>query len=525
MISLAEALSFIAFSPDEERALEKLEAATDAMLHEKFVGAPLRVRFPNDDIPQKLAYALQRKYEQEGTWRVAVGGDRDFLFSPVYFTPPAAKITPKRTELPRLEQLSSLPIAPDARRLLVRMPTRSRPAQALSVLAEYRRLAGTAVKLEVVIDEDDPTMRTAPVVQRLVALDCTITNGGHRSKIEACNGGRVNDWDILLLASDDMVPVTNGYALRVIAEMERHFPLLDGAIYFDDGYQHANLCTLPILGRRLYNQFGFVYERGYKSLFCDAEQTELLIKMGRLAYVNEKIIEHRHPAAGRAKRDSLYDRNDALWNDDQRLFEARRKRGFDYAAPLLSICIATIPERRRLLDRLADHLFWLIDEVDRKTVEVVLDQRVDVPIGTKRQALLERSRGQFVSFVDDDDWVSSDYVYQIVDVLAGDPTIDCAPLVGVMTTAGEVPETFHHSIRNIEWRTEDGVHYRTPNHLNAVRRDLALAAGFRSLDHGEDFDYSERLKPLLRTEAKLATNGPLYFYFYQPGKPKREDPK
>lgn len=120
-------------------------------------------------------------------------------------------------------------------------------------------MAGCPIAIEVVIDDDDEDMLACEVQQRLAALGCVVTVDHHRSKISACNAGRIEDWDILVLASDDMMPVRNGWAARVIAAMEEHFPHLDGAVFFDDGHQHENCVTLPILGRRLYRQF-FVEE-------------------------------------------------------------------------------------------------------------------------------------------------------------------------------------------------------------------------------------------------------------------------
>lgn len=140
-------------------------------------------------------------------------------------------------------------------KLLVRMPTRSRPVQALHVLSLYRKLAHYPISIEVVMDEDDQTMQTPNVLQKLHDLGCVLTYGKHKSKIEAVNNGRVSDWDILLLASDDMLPVCKGWDQKVMEAMEKHWPCLDGAIFFDDGFQGNHICTLPIIGRRFYDHF------------------------------------------------------------------------------------------------------------------------------------------------------------------------------------------------------------------------------------------------------------------------------
>ncbi len=76
------------------------------------------------------------------------------------------------------------------KRLLVRMPTRGRAEQAVSVLTKYRNMAGCAILMEVVVDSDDTDTLRPEILQKLHALDCVVTVGEHASKIEACNGGR-----------------------------------------------------------------------------------------------------------------------------------------------------------------------------------------------------------------------------------------------------------------------------------------------------------------------------------------------
>lgn len=534
-ISLQEAFSFVTpssdpeiapaeLSRDEERTLVKFMGAIDAIIVHEFTGMPMNVQIREEAVPEKIAREVLRRY-RAGGWRVATRDGRTFSFAPGRLATKSIKAV--KTGLPAIATQPSTAVAPAGKRLLVRMPTRSRPVQALSVLAKYRAMAGCPIQIEVVVDEDDESMLAAEVIQRLCALGCIITVGAHKSKIEACNGGCVSEWDVLLLASDDMVPIVDGYAIKVLAAMERHWPHLDGAVYFDDGYQGEDICTLPIVGRRFYDQFGCIYHSDYKSLMCDREQTELWTAMGRLTYVDEKIIEHWHPAWGFGRKDELYKRNDALEDEDKATYARRRtlvREGAQFAfdsPPLwLSVLICSLPSRRPSLERLLDYLWTQTNNFvadDGRTVEILVDDREGITIGEKRQALLERARGHFIAHIDDDDFIAHDYVDRVVGALCANPTADCASLVGVMTTSGEFSQRFEHSVVHAEWGEKDGVLVRNPNHLNAVRRDLALQVGFVSGNHGEDHDFSMRLKPLLKSEASTG-DAPLYFYFYEPAK-------
>ena len=389
------------------------------------------------------------------------------------------------------------------------MPTRSRPEQALEMLTKYRNMAGRPVMLEVVVDDNDASMATPDVRQRLTELGCVVTSGPHKSKIEAMNGGRVTDWDIIVLASDDMVPVVNGWAQHVERDMMTSFPQLDGALHYNDGHTGNKLCTLPIFGRRLYAQFGYIYHPGYRSFFCDNEQTEVLQGMGRLTYLPTWIIEHRHPANVKMASDGLYRANNLPWDQDKEVYNSRKSRGFDVPPMRLSILIATMPARNALLQRLLDHIWMQILQRPRE-VEVLIDADGGTT-GAKRQRLLGRARGEFIAFVDDDDWLADDYISRVLAAIAAVPSADCVEFYLEMRRKGRA-SIGHCSNRYTTWSTTNGMYTRCPNHLSPVRRTHALRVGFPDKTIGEDHDYSIRLQPYLKIEAPIAS-APLYFYY------------
>jgi hypothetical protein len=543
VIPLQQALTFEHLTPSprapaadltdtEQFAFDYADSCIESAIYKHFQGELFNVCVPAGpaspaapEVGPRVLEALKRHYE-EGGWAVGLipilfddrpEDVREFRFV----------LAPAPVPVPVVSPVANPVVSPadfevqllSTKRLLVRMPTRARPEQALRVLGLYRELAGMPIQIEVVIDEDDASMLDTRVLQRLNAMACVVTVSAHKSKIEAVNGGRLTEWDILLLASDDMWPVKSGWAVDVVHAMEEHWPHLDGAIFMDDGYSHSRCCTLPIFGKRLWEQFDRkIYAEQYKSLCCDVEQTELLRAMGRLAYVDKLLIEHRHPETRKAVKDDLYVHNYTYEHADRQVYEARSKTvrpGAQYAfdsPPLgLSILIATVPNRRRRLERLLDHLWAQILALhEPRKVEIVVDAGGGT-IGEKRQRMLERAKGTFVVHVDDDDWVPHDWVKRIFHTLWEHPTVDCLSLSGIITTNGERPEVFKHSIAYKTWETKNGIHTRCPNHLNVVRRALALEAGFKQEAFGEDFDHSKRLRPLLKTEA---SSGDDYLYMY-----------
>jgi hypothetical protein len=80
-----------------------------------------------------------------------------------------------------------------------------------------------------------------------------------------------------------------------------------------------------------------------------------------------------------------------------------------------------------------------------------------------------------------------------------------------MTTNNKDRHNFKISNTFDSWFELNGVYYRTINHLCPVKRELALQVKFpRGINNGEDADYSNRLRPLLKTEVYI--NKDMYHY-------------
>lgn len=172
----------------------------------------------------------------------------------------------------------------------------------------------------------------------------------------------------------------------------------------------------------------------------------------------------------------------------------------------LSILICTLYSRKLKLQR----LLRILRPQKVPGVEILIEiDNGGMSIGAKRNILLKDAQGDYICFVDDDDEVSEDYVFKIMKAIQTEA--DCCNLVGeIYQKRKNRTRTFKHSIEYHKWFEKDGVYYRCPNHLNAVKRELAQKVRFKDISMGEDQDYSMRLLPLLETEAQI--DGVLYFY-------------
>lgn len=175
----------------------------------------------------------------------------------------------------------------------------------------------------------------------------------------------------------------------------------------------------------------------------------------------------------------------------------------------LSILIATMPDRRKELRGLLEDLRSQCE--DFEDVEIVINSRMDINIGAKRNLLLSEAKGDYIVFIDDDDHVTEGYVSCIMAALSTSP--DCVGISGIITTDGKNRKQWHISMGYRKWHQRNNTYYRTPNHISPVRRELALLAGFPEISHGEDHEYSKRLLPLLKSEVVIKGN--IYHYDYK----------
>ena len=151
-------------------------------------------------------------------------------------------------------------------------------------------------------DANDDTMTNQRVQETIKfilesrnEIDGVINYDHNTEKISAINANiEGKDFDIVICASDDMVPKVYSWDQKIVYAMKEHFPDLDGCVHFDDGNTNGDLITFSILGRKLYEHFGYIYHPDYKSLYCDDEFTQAVRALGKEKYIDQVIISHEH---------------------------------------------------------------------------------------------------------------------------------------------------------------------------------------------------------------------------------------
>jgi hypothetical protein len=156
--------------------------------------------------------------------------------------------------------------------------------------------------------------------------------GGYsKNKVQAYNRDihKVKEWDIIVVASDDMHCVQRGWDRIIVETMEREFPDMDGVLHFNDGFTGEKLNTLPIMGRAYYDRFGYVYHPAYNSLWCDNEFMMVAKASNKQRYFEQVLFKHHHFSnMAEVKRDRLMQHTESFYYKDQKIFNQRKKIGF-----------------------------------------------------------------------------------------------------------------------------------------------------------------------------------------------------
>jgi hypothetical protein len=398
-------------------------------------------------------------------------------------------------------------------KILIKFPTRERPEKFFNVLNLYYQKAKDANNIEFLIscDEDDTTMNNPDVIRRLnnskKHINLNYYFGNSKTKVEAINADieKCNNWDILLLASDDMIPVCDGYDEIIRNDMSSSHRDLDGVLWYNDG-NRTDINTLCIIGKKYYDRFGYIYHPEYTSLWCDNEFTDIFKKLGKYVKLNSTIIEHAHPAYQKSNFDMLYVKNESFSKKDEEVYNRRKAKNFDLDNnfPVLSILILSVP------NRINTHLNKLISKIENQITQNNLNKKIEYlilidnkirSIGRKRNDLLNIALGKFITFIDDDDEISEDYIKEIYDAIEKNNDVDVITFKQNCFIENYPKAIVTFGLKNPHEDYAPGTIFkRPPYHMCIWNNRIAKKHEFLNSNYGEDRNWIEKLNKEAKTE-------------------------
>lgn len=188
------------------------------------------------------------------------------------------------------------------RDLLVIVPSRGRPTNAVRLAGAFDDTCIANTVLTFAIDQDDPTCVGYAAVER--ARFC----GPWQpmvSKLNAVAAHLAGEAFALAFMGDDHLPRTHGWDSLMLDALRE---LGTGVVYGDDLLQGERLCSSWAMTSDIVQALDRMVPAPVDHMYCDNAVMELARAAGCLKYLPDVVIEHMHPLAGKAEADDGYRR-------------------------------------------------------------------------------------------------------------------------------------------------------------------------------------------------------------------------
>lgn len=177
---------------------------------------------------------------------------------------------------------------------------------------------------------------------------------------------------------------------------------------------------------------------------------------------------------------------------------------------ILSILIPTIKERAGMFTVLHNEVIRQVKYIDDThptlgQIEVLFDDSAryldgGLSIGHKRQALLDRSKGKYVCFLDDDESIAPNYAETLVRLCVQNKDVCTFRNISKLDNFWMIVN-MGLAYQNNEATPRTTVK-RKPWHICPVKSVYAKKYRFDNLNYGEDWHWMEKVLRHCRTEAK-----------------------
>lgn len=177
----------------------------------------------------------------------------------------------------------------------------------------------------------------------------------------------------------------------------------------------------------------------------------------------------------------------------------------------LSILIPTVPSRLH-------HFFpYITEKLERQTkgrkdIEIIgLYDNKRMKLGDKRNYLLSIARGQYLTFVDDDDDIADTYIQDIMNILDTNSNVDCI-VYDVINDIDNYLQLYCRYGIEYEYNRKHNDWYGKPAHTHVWRSEIAKQCFFPSETFGEDMDWVAQAWPKIVNQVRI--DKVLYYYNY-----------
>ena len=185
---------------------------------------------------------------------------------------------------------------------------------------------------------------------------------------------------------------------------------------------------------------------------------------------------------------------------------------------LLSILVLTVPTRLKGMDctgrlngkegflvNCITNLYSQAEEIDpeHKKIQIIyLGDNFTFKVGEKRNLIRNIAKGKYITFVDDDDVVSGDYVETLFDAI--NSTNGKPDVINFHVTYNPNPKEKKLVKYDAKYNkdSQTSTHFeRLPNHLMCFKKIIAMKTPFEEINRGEDTNWAKQVHRYIETQA------------------------
>lgn len=207
------------------------------------------------------------------------------------------------------------------------VPVLRRPDRVVPLLASIHQATPEPHRVVFICDPDDFAEQTAIRDTHDPDVEVAIVGGSYARKINAA--ARITLEPLVFLAADDL-----HFHPGWLAAAADHITDTIGVVGTNDlgnrrvvAGDHAthNLVARWYIDQGQVDGRPGVLHEGYRHNFCDDELVATARRRAAWVFAADSVVEHLHPAWGKADTDDTYQRGMRSWSVDRRLWKRRRR--------------------------------------------------------------------------------------------------------------------------------------------------------------------------------------------------------
>lgn len=185
--------------------------------------------------------------------------------------------------------------------LVAIVPSRERPEAARTLAAAFAATCTAGTQLVFAVDDNDPTLSDYPLGLVEIFPSRNMGEALHQATMLPI----ARDAFAVAFMGDDHLPRTVGWDQAYLDALRE---LGTGLVYGNDLLQGRGLPTQVAMTSDIIRTLGYMAPPSLVHLYFDNFWLSLGNTVGCIRYLPDVIVEHRHPAAGKAALDAGYER-------------------------------------------------------------------------------------------------------------------------------------------------------------------------------------------------------------------------